>query len=775
MILEANQNIAEEEVIERRTVHFLLRSRYIGMEGTWRWPLHCDAVFCSDVMLAEPPFFFEGTRGLLHPDDRAEVEQLLLRTEEDLPLALRFRIITTYGEVRTLDGEGLRAVEKEILPVFHDSLLDQAAAEKDRQVELNLLRARLRAASLAEKYGSAGSWYFDLSTYEVAYSDHFYHLHGLMPQSLKAHLKTFDSFLHPEDRGPYSEAFDKAFRDRLPLHLTYRIIDALGRGKVLQLCTDWHFTQRGAPVLSAVVLDVTEAEQKEAERAQTAAMLKYREDRIRTDESLSSTGTWEVNLFTRKWVWSDQSYRIFGLKPQAVPLNFDVLLGFIHPEDREPVTHTFREMQEGHSGPDIEFRILRGDGKTRHLLFRGKPVMNQRSEQMMAGILKDQTVVRLQEKRERKMRRESAALQRIRQAVESAAGVCVWVTDLQEGTTTWSDTCHTLLGYKPRMLELNEKLFLHCVHPEDKKPFREALHAAVQRKEERTLLLRITTKGVVKYLKAHLNIITDEGKELMVATLVDISAEQGLRQELTDRRQIAEAIRQAVGEMIFLTDRSHTITELNHSLRDPFGRKDLQAEGRNLFEVFPKLRQPAFLEHLQKALEGRTVRLTSSPLLRHENGGTHTLIPLFPKDGTAARVLHVVHDKNEEKELRQQLAVHARLMELIAEQASGRVIVMDRNMNYVCWNSTCEQHYRLRKEEVIGRNILEITPGFYDDPSYNALKKALGGTAVHLPAHPEASGKCFETMLLPVSGDDGQVTHVLWLMQEPATVPHHMS
>ena len=55
-----------------KRLHLFIRGTEHEFVGDWQWNLHCDAVFCSDVMLRLPDYF-EGTRGIIHPDDKAIV------------------------------------------------------------------------------------------------------------------------------------------------------------------------------------------------------------------------------------------------------------------------------------------------------------------------------------------------------------------------------------------------------------------------------------------------------------------------------------------------------------------------------------------------------------------------------------------------------------------------------------------------------------------------------------------------------------------------------
>jgi PAS domain S-box-containing protein len=88
-------------------------------------------------------------------------------------------------------------------------------------------------------------------------------------------------------------------------------------------------------------------------------------------------------------------------------------------------------------------------------------------------------------------------------------------------------------------------------------------------------------------------------------------------------------------------------------------------------------------------------------------------------------------------------------------------------MNYLYWNKKSEEYYGLKKEQVIGKNILEIFPRLLNDPSYNEFRRAMRGETVHItesgsPEH----GYYYETYLVPVKNERGEVTAVLWITHD---------
>ena len=83
------------------------------------------------------------------------------------------------------------------------------------------------------------------------------------------------------------------------------------------------------------------------------------ERNLRRAQSVSSTGSWYLDVRRNNLEWSEETYRIFGMKPGA-PLNYEAFLDRVHPEDREKVNLAWRAALHG-APYDIEHRIIVGE------------------------------------------------------------------------------------------------------------------------------------------------------------------------------------------------------------------------------------------------------------------------------------------------------------------------------------------------------------------------------------------------------------------------------
>ena len=76
-------------------------------------------------------------------------------------------------------------------------------------------------------------------------------------------------------------------------------------------------------------------------------------------QAIAHVGSWQLHIPSNTLNWSEETYRIFGKRPDS-PLSLDDFIGCIHPEDRERVLVAWSEAIAG-KPYDIRHRIVAGD------------------------------------------------------------------------------------------------------------------------------------------------------------------------------------------------------------------------------------------------------------------------------------------------------------------------------------------------------------------------------------------------------------------------------
>lgn len=82
-------------------------------------------------------------------------------------------------------------------------------------------------------------------------------------------------------------------------------------------------------------------------------------------QQVAHLGYWTFDLRKDHLHWSDEVYRIFGLKPQGFEATYEAFLEYVHPDDREILNQTFMESVERKMPYSLEHRIVTSDGQIR--------------------------------------------------------------------------------------------------------------------------------------------------------------------------------------------------------------------------------------------------------------------------------------------------------------------------------------------------------------------------------------------------------------------------
>lgn len=744
-----------------RLVYLFVDGKEYEYAGIWQWDLYCEAVFCSDVILSLPDHF-QGTKGIIHPDDKTVVrERMAGGTAQAIPF-LQFRIITTYGEIKMLTGRNLQAAE--VTPLL---LPEQESWQKDEQApghQVQKLGWQKRAGELAERLTGTGTWYYEVETGHVHYSDEVFRMHGLPRQSLNAHLHTFTPFIHGDDRDTITDFLTKALREQLPLHLDYRIVTPNGQEKRVRQVTHWEFNDRGGLMLYGTIQDITEQQAAEQKTQEAQYDLQQSNRLVHLAEQSAHIGHWHINLVTRKTVYSDTMYRLHGLKPGMLPAGNLAFLNLVHPDDRDVVQEVHKKILQQHTPPDIDYRIIRPDGKVRHLRQRGRLVVYGEGELMMLITLQDVSSEVITSHKMAELKQQVSVQQAVQHQAEALADMGSWTWEPETDKITWSEGLYTLLGLKPVAVEMNQKHLVRAVHPEDRKRFSDALRLAVDEKKEVRSEFRTVRLGETRQVLAQFRLISYNAKELFIGTLQDITRQVLLQQDVTIQAKQVAFITENMLDRVVITDGENTIRVWNRQCEQVYGLKREAVLGKNIFDVLPQLKNEEDLSLFNRVLNGETITLTGlKATLRPEYHDLH-MVPLRDDGGHVTGILHLVHDVTKEYEMQQRLGQRLNFIEGLVEASPDRILVMDRYMNYLYCNTKAAAFYKLHKDDIIGKNVLEVFPASVNDPSHEHFRRALKGEVVHIPAIEGISDEHhFEVFLIPILTESGHVSAVLWI------------
>lgn len=196
---------------------------------------------------------------------------------------------------------------------------------------------------------------------------------------------------------------------------------------------------RRARLRSELALEAhTELERKVAERTAT---LTRTQARLAEAADLAQLGSWEWDVAADTVAWSDELYRIYGLRPSEHAATFAGYLACVHPDDRGRVQGLISDAISSGRAFAFDERIVRPDGAVRILASHGQVHTDAHGSPLrLVGICQDVTESRHAER----ALRDSEA--RARLIIDGASDAFI-STDENDVVTEWNGRAETLLGW----------------------------------------------------------------------------------------------------------------------------------------------------------------------------------------------------------------------------------------------------------------------------------------------------------------------------------------
>jgi PAS domain S-box-containing protein len=113
-----------------------------------------------------------------------------------------------------------------------------------------------------------------------------------------------------------------------------------------------------------------------AERQARDDELGRREAQLAEAQTLAHLGSWEWDAETDNTIWSDELFRIFGIKPRLRGPKYDEFMEMVHPDDRDILLESHARARQSNLPWNHRYRIVRPDGSQRFLETKGRPIVD---------------------------------------------------------------------------------------------------------------------------------------------------------------------------------------------------------------------------------------------------------------------------------------------------------------------------------------------------------------------------------------------------------------
>ena len=249
-----------------------------------------------------------------------------------------------------------------------------------------------------------------------------------------------------------------------------RAIDALKLG-----ATDYVLKTRLLRIVSCVHRALREAEERmELRRSQEA--LRRSEAYLAEAQELSHTGSFGLDIASKEFNWSRETFRIFEYDPTA-RVTIQMVTERTHPDDRSAVQHLFGRISRQPTDFDFEHRLLMPDGRVKHVQVKGRSSKDVRGSFEFVGAVIDITERKLTELR---LRRSEGSLLRAQRISHTGS----WSHDLTSGKLAISAETQRIFGSNPKADMSNPAFWFDRIHPEDRQRTQELFERSEREKTD---------------------------------------------------------------------------------------------------------------------------------------------------------------------------------------------------------------------------------------------------------------------------------------------------
>src|SRR5271169_171160 len=286
--------------------------------------------------------------------------------------------------------------------------------------------------------------------------------------------------------------------------------------------------------------DIEDRKRSEEALQLTSHDLQDSKAKLEEAQRITHVGYWEWDLLTDRVNWSDETYRIYGLRPQEPPMDLATVREKIHPEDSEGISRALEEAFSGGARYNAECRVFRPTGEVRIVHSQGDVKRDTLGRPaLMFGTVQDITDRKRAEEALQQSEFYLAEGQRL-------AHMGSWAFNPSGFFDHWSHELFQIYGLDPAKGAPSLEDYLACVHLQDREFMASLIERIVADASGCDVTKRIVRpNGEVRYVRCVGTPVVEDGRlKSIVGTAIDVTDHELLTQELRRREAyLAEAQR----------------------------------------------------------------------------------------------------------------------------------------------------------------------------------------------------------------------------------------
>lgn len=421
-------------------------------------------------------------------------------------------------------------------------------------------------------------------------------------------------------------------------------------------------------------------------------------------------GAWEWDISANSVTWSDELYRIFGLKPQEFGATYEAYLDRVHPDDRDMVQRSIETACAQAQSFSSEERIIRPDGAIRTIQNRGSVVVDGDGNVIkLRGLVQDVT----EQKQTEQALRESE--ERFFSAFEYA-GIGMGLVDLNGSWIKVNQSLCDLLGYSAK--ELTALTFQEITHPDDLNADLENVRALLAGEARFYSMEKryFHKRGHTLWILLSVSLIRDQAGQPLhfISQIQDITERKQVEYSLRKSEERLRALVESIDEIIFELDAEGTYINVWASEESLLALPKEQLLGRRVSDVLGAATADPLIEAIHRVIAtGKTEGFAYTlDLPIGQRSFLARLTPILAADGSIQTACVLTRDVTERNQAEEALRHSEAELRTLAEAMPQIVWITRPDGWHIHFNQRWMDYTGLTLEQSLGHGW---NPPFHPD------------------------------------------------------------
>ncbi|MGZ5179565.1 MAG: PAS domain S-box protein [Ramlibacter sp.] len=301
------------------------------------------------------------------------------------------------------------------------------------------------------------------------------------------------------------------------------------------------------------------------------------ERRLEAAQRIAGVGWWERDVRTGKLLASEETCRIFGIRPAELPQWQGHWLSVIHAEDQARTVAALERALAGGPRYDVEYRLFPVDGGgVRVVHSQGDLIRDDSGNPLqLFGVMQDITDLRQAEQALRKSERELRGRQELLDLAQKAARAVAfdWLIGTRESENHWSPELEAMYGLAPGTFDGTYQGWRKLLHPDDWPAVKAAIERANASGDIAAEYRVVFGDGSVHWLRARGRMFFDARRqpERMVGFMFDVTDSRHAQEALRASEERFRTVFDRATDAFFLLDARLTVVDANRQACENLG------------------------------------------------------------------------------------------------------------------------------------------------------------------------------------------------------------